>query len=120
MRGLAYRRFQREKHIRRKENILRSLRQDNPPHKYNDKDLFDNLSTLNLNEGSWHPYWIVNCRGKLSKGKIHCSCGLCMAKTRNKGKRRYIHANYAPLINYKASDLRKIERLEQNMKEASF
>ena len=38
MRGLAYKRFQREKHIKRKENILRRWRRDNPPHEYDDKD----------------------------------------------------------------------------------
>lgn len=41
-----------------------------------------------------------------SKNKIHCSCGMCMAKTRNKS-RRHVYGNYAPSINYKASDLRR-------------
>lgn len=41
-----------------------------------------------------------------SKNKIHCSCGMCMAKTRNKS-RRHVHGNYAPSINYKPSDLRR-------------
>lgn len=42
-----------------------------------------------------------------SKGKIHCSCHLCSAKTRNKGKRRALAGNYAPSINYKLSDLKR-------------
>ena len=42
-----------------------------------------------------------------SKGKIHCSCPLCSAKTRNKGKRRALAGNYAPSINYKLSDLKR-------------
>lgn len=42
-----------------------------------------------------------------SKGKIHCSCPMCSAKTRNKGKRRYLAGNYSPSINYKLSDLKR-------------
>lgn len=42
-----------------------------------------------------------------SKGKIHCSCPMCSAKTRNKGKRRYLAGNYAPSINYKHNDLKR-------------
>lgn len=53
----------------------------------------------------WHWYKHLH---QYSKGKIHCSCGMCMAKTRNKGyRRRHIHGNYAPSINYKISDLRR-------------
>ena len=43
---------------------------------------------------------------QFSKNKIHCSCPICSAKTRNKGKRD--RKNYGPSINYKPSDLRKI------------
>ena len=46
-----YRRRQRELHIKRKENIIRS-------HQFADD--------------AWMPV-----RGKLSKGKVHCSCKLC-------------------------------------------
>ena len=113
MRGIAYRRFQRENHIKRKENILRSHRLDNPPHKYNDKDLFGCIIFPRgreiAYEGNWLPYWIVSARGQLDKGKIHCSCGICMAKTRNKGKKRHIYGNYSPSLNYKISDLRKMK-----------
>ena len=88
MRNLIYRRSQREKHIKRKEYFLRKSRIDNPPHKYNDADLFGPIyfpkEKNTAFEGSWEPYWIVNHRGKLNKGKIHCSCPLCSAKTRNK------------------------------------
>lgn len=44
-----------------------------------------------------------------SKNKIHCSCPMCSAKTRNKGRRD--RKSYAPSINYKISDQRKIDRL---------
>ena len=116
MRGMAYKRFQREKHIKRKEDILRAYRLDNPPHKYNDKDLFSCITFPRgrevAYEGSWLPYWIVRARGQLNKGKIHCGCGMCMAKTRNKGKKRRVHGNYAPAINYKISDLRRVQQMD--------
>ena len=34
-----------------------------------------------------------------SKNKIHCSCGSCQKKTRNKGRRN--RGNYSKSINYK-------------------
>lgn len=113
MRGLAYKRFQRKKHIKRKENILRACRPDNPPHQYNDSDLFGFIKKQNVfsNEGNWFPFHIVSNRGKLNKGKIHCSCSLCSAKMRNKGKRRRLYGNYAPNINYKINDLRQIQQM---------
>lgn len=116
MRGLAYKRFQREKHIKRKEDILRSYMADSRPHKYDSKDLFQPF-VFPLKEGNCTPYWYVKHRGELNKGKIHCSCGMCSAKTRNKGKRRYIHGgNYSPAINYKISDLRKIQQMSWDEK----
>ena len=45
-----------------------------------------------------------------SKNKIHCSCPMCSAKTRNKGHSR--HKGMTPGINYKISDLKKVQRLE--------
>ena len=116
MRTRDYRRKQRAKHIKRKEDIIRSYRLDNPPHYYEDKDLFGNIPRIHtialLKEGYWIPYWVVNHRGKLNKGKIHCSCPLCSAKTRNKGTRRQLQGNYSPSINYKISDLRKINQMK--------
>ena len=53
-----------------------------------------------------------------SKNAIHCSCPACSGKTRNKGKRRYKSGNYAPGINYKASDLRKVITMDQDELEA--
>ena len=116
MRTRDYRRKQRAKHIKRKEDIIRSYRLDNPPHYYEDKDLFENVPKIHtvalLKEGYWTPYWVVNHRGKLNKGKIHCSCSMCSAKTRNKGTRRQLQGNYAPSINYKISDLQKINQMD--------
>lgn len=120
MRGMDYKRFQREKHIKRKEQFLRKSRTDNPPHKYDDSDMWGVISFPRgreiAYEGSWLPYWIVDCRGKLNKGKIHCSCGMCMAKTRNKGKRRNKHGNYAPAINLSPRDMRRALQMDWDEK----
>ena len=55
--------------------------------------------------GKEHPYY--DNLHQYSKNKIHCSCPLCSAKTRNKGKRRKSARGYEKSINYKFSDLRK-------------
>ena len=46
-----------------------------------------------------------------SKNKIHCSCAACQQKTRNKGKRHARDSGWYPSINYKISDLRKLDKL---------
>ena len=46
-----------------------------------------------------------------SKNKIHCSCAACQQKTRNKGKRHARDYGWYPSINYKISDLRKLDKL---------
>lgn len=48
-----------------------------------------------------------------SKNKIHCSCPWCSPRTRNKGRHRN-KKNYSPSINYKISDLRKKDRMEND------
>ena len=112
MRSREYRRFQRENHIKRKEDFLKRSRTDNPPHKYNDSEMWDNIEMTTINEGYCSPHWYVNHRGKLDKGKIHCSCAMCSAKTRNKGSRIKLYGNYSPSLNYKISDLKKIEKMD--------
>lgn len=47
-----------------------------------------------------------------SKNKIHCSCAMCSAKTRNKGKRRNLPKNYAPSINYTIKDQRRKDEMD--------
>jgi hypothetical protein len=54
--------------------------------------------------------------GMYSKNKIHCSCGYCIAKTRNKS-RRHIHGNYNPSLNYKHSDLVKLGHMNDSLKD---
>ena len=49
--------------------------------------------------------WYNNLH-QYSKNKIHCSCPICSAKTRNKGKRRK-NKPYAPAINYTMMDKRR-------------
>ena len=49
-----------------------------------------------------------------SKNKIHCSCPMCSAKTRNKRKRRYkMGGNYARNFNYKIVDLKKLIDMDE-------
>ena len=60
-------------------------------------------------------YGFYNNLHQYSKNKIHCSCPLCSAKTRNKGRRD--RKNYAPSLNYKHSDIKKIQRLEYSLED---
>lgn len=53
----------------------------------------------------WVPYY--DNLHQYSKNKIHCSCPDCSPRTRNKGAKRK-RKNYAPSINYKNSDMKKI------------
>lgn len=63
-------------------------------------------------ELSYGNYMLYDNLHQYSKNKIHCSCGMCMAKTRNKSpRRRCIHANYAPSINWSIHDRRALDKL---------
>ena len=53
----------------------------------------------------WVPYY--DNLHQYSKNKVHCSCPDCSPKTRNKGSKRK-RKNYAPSLNYKNSDMKKI------------
>lgn len=123
MRTRAYRRNEREKHIKRKENIIKSYALDSIPYYYNASDRFNGIQYLYspLSESVWQGYWYVKHRGCLNKQKIHCSCPFCTSKTRNKGHRRYKHRrphpNYYPALNYKASDKKKIDNMQEQEKE---
>lgn len=123
MRTRAYRRDERNRHIKRKENIIKSYTHDSIPYYYNASDRFNGIQYLYspLSESVWQSYWYVKHRGCLNKQKIHCSCPFCTRKTKNKGHRRHKHkrpySNYYPSINYKASDKRKIEGMKEQEKE---
>lgn len=60
-------------------------------------------------------YGFYNNLHQYSKNKIHCSCPMCSAKTRNKGNSK--HKGMSRPINYKISDVRKINRLEYEDRE---
>ena len=59
--------------------------------------------------------WYDNLH-QYSKNKIHCSCPMCSAKTRNKGKRRH-NKPYAPSINYSMMDKRRQMAMDEDEKE---
>lgn len=90
MRNDNYRRKQRHKHICRRLEIIKNVYQDNPI------------------------YWCGNDPGRLDKAKIHCSCPMCSAKTRNKRKRRGSGG-----VNYKISDQRKVDAMNFDEKDFS-
>lgn len=90
-RDRAYYRKMREKHIKRKKRIGRCCY---------------------FNE------WYYPYDGMFSKNKVHSSSGINTRKTRNKKyKRRHIKGNYASNINYKHSDLLKIQSMEDEAKD---
>lgn len=89
-RDRAYYRKMRLKHIRRKKK----------------------LACLTFGNG-----WGYKHNGMYDKGKIHCSCSWCSAKTRNKGHRRTQHANYNPSLNWKHSDMQKIQKMDDEYNE---
>lgn len=60
-----------------------------------------------------HPYY--DNLHQYSKNKIHCSCPLCSQKSKNKGKRA--RKNYNPTHNFKASDIRKFEKMDNEIQE---
>ena len=85
-RGLYFNRKMAWRHARRKRRIAKMVYAS--WHDESDWEYYDNLH-------------------QFSKNKIHCSCPMCSAKTRNKGKRRYKSGNYMRHINYKVSELKR-------------
>jgi len=78
-RNRGYYREMRKKAIKRKKHIINSYRQDNPPAFIDAKCSGPELYKLDNSRefGCCDPYWFVEHDGMLSKGKIHCSCGMC-------------------------------------------
>jgi len=62
-------------------------------------------------------YGLYNNLHQYSKNKIHCSCGLCTAKTRNKGRKRNRPKNYMSSINYDIHDKRRIDSMNDEVKD---
>lgn len=96
-RGLRYNRRQAWRHAIRKRRIARQV-----------------YKAWHWGEIDWDYY---NHLHQFSKNKIHCSCPMCSAKTRNKGKRSQNAHGYSLRINYKISDLKKIQRLQFDKEE---
>ena len=69
-------------------------------------------------DGANRPYY--DNLHQYSKNKIHCSCPACNTKTRNKGSKRYRSGNYNQAILYRASDLRKVVAMDEDLREAGF
>ena len=67
--------------------------------------------------GKEYPYY--NNLHQYSKNKIHCSCPMCSAKTRNKGRRRYKSksGNYMRSLNYKTSELKRQMAMDADLEE---
>lgn len=89
---------------RRRNNYVKALRK-----KRIVEEVYDSANTV---FGKDYKFALYDNLHQYSKNKVHCSCHLCSAKTRNKGKRRTLQGNYAPSYNPKISDIRKIERMD--------
>ena len=70
-----------------------------------------------LNVYRWDNSDYYDSLHQYSKNKIHCSCAQCSKKTRNKGYRRTAKKNYNRSIDWKKSDLIKIEAMSAYLKE---
>ena len=119
----AERRYQRMDHINRKIRILRKQRADNPPHFIDDKDFMGPLDCINSTYNGRLDMWSYgrclpstyhNFIGGMNKGKIHCGCWMCSAKTKN---RRNSRRGKAPIRNYKPSDKRKMDAFNDRLNE---
>lgn len=64
---------------------------------------------------NYHPYY--DNLHQYSKNKIHCSCHICSAKSKNKGRRRNLSGNYSPSENWAVKDQKRIEAMRQQLEE---
>ena len=65
--------------------------------------------------GGYGTHWYNNLH-QYSKNKIHCSCGMCSVKTRNKGDRRKLSGNYSLSINYTIKDQKRKDEMDYEEK----
>ena len=100
MRPKAYRRYKNYTKAKRKRDL--------------DKALSTELYDAKIGENK--QYLFYDNLHQYSKNKIHCSCPMCSAKTRNKGKRRR-NKPYAPSINYTMMDLRRQQAMDADEEE---
>ncbi len=90
---------------RRKNDFHKALRKQKL-----DENLSGNISNYRLYD-NLHQY---------SKNKIHCSCGLCSCKTKNKGHRRRVPHNYYPSYNPCTRDRRRIDAMNFDENDTLF
>lgn len=64
----------------------------------------------------WDPHSYYDNLHEYSKGKVHCSCGMCSryTKTNNKGRHRKIHGNYALSYNPPMKDKRRLASMDDD------
>lgn len=90
---------------------IESRSQDPRPGFMNDGDTFA-YPHNQAGWGYWFPYYFVKHEGMLRKGKIHCSCPMCSAKTNNKRNRCY-----GPAHNPNMSDRRREDAMEYDLQQ---
>lgn len=100
---MIWRNKMRNRGWRRKKDFSKAKRKNNI-----DKEL--------IRPTNWHYILCYNNLHEYSKNKIHCSCAMCSAKTRNKGKRRMISKNYSPSVNYTIKDQRRKDEMDYEEK----
>lgn len=71
------------------------------------------LRKKRISDNFWPDYY--DNLHQYSKNKIHCSCPMCSQKSKNKGKRA--RKNYNPTHNFKPSDVRKFEKMDNEIQE---
>lgn len=86
---------------RRKNDFKKAIRKEKLAHQ-----LYGNIALNYKGEYNWY-----NNLHQYSKNKIHCSCGMCSCKSKNKGKRRSLPGNYFPSYNPPIRDKKQIERM---------
>ena len=91
---------------RRKKDYAKAIRK-----KKLAEELYSNVALGKDYKFAWY-----NNLHQYSKNKIHCSCHLCSSKTKNKGKRRKLHGNYAPSYNPCIHDIKRNESMDYDEK----
>lgn len=105
---------------RRKKDFYKAIRKRKIDLQVNSWDftVYNNPIKPNYYHPNYKPkYGIYDNIHQYGKNKIHCSCSMCSAKTRNKGNRRLKHGNYYPSINYKISEKKKVDSMNYKINE---
>ena len=106
-RSRKFRDWQKDKHIARKERILKSYLPDGLPKEINASDVlkvYDFLDGFEYREkgkfGQIYLFYRPKFKGSLSKGKIHCSCEMCKNHTRKFSEQKKALSMYDGLIEF--------------------